>query len=340
MAYSIDVYRRQVAPVQKFFDYALFVAYFPQLVAGPISRAAHLVPQLLAPARLTPERINTAITLLLIGFAKKVLIADAIGPEVSRIFDNPTHMSSGLLLKGIYLFAFQIYADFSGYSDIARGVSELFGIRLVVNFNQPYFSASITEFWRRWHISLMTWLRDYVYIPLGSNRRGPRAMYRNLFLTMLLGGLWHGANWTFVVWGSLHGACLAVEAALGLNVAKAARPGRTVLQWGVRLIGIIVTFHVVTVLFILFRSPDFATAVQYGQGLMRLTHLSAVGPLPFLVGAALLLIDIPQNIWSDHVVFLRAPWWVLSPAYCGLSLLVLGRLVYGGRELPFIYFQF
>ena len=262
MAYSIDVYRRQFAPVQNFFDYALFVAYFPQLVAGPISRPAHLAPQLLAPARLTPERINTAITLLLIGFAKKVLIADAIGPEVSRIFDDPTHMSSGILLRGIYLFAFQIYADFSGYSDIARGVSELFGIRLVVNFNQPYFSASITEFWRRWHISLMTWLRDYVYIPLGSNRHGQRQMYRNLFLTMLIGGLWHGANWTFVVWGSLHGAFLAIEPALGVDLAKAPRQDRSATQWAVRLIRIVATFHLVTFLFILFRSPDLATAVQ------------------------------------------------------------------------------
>lgn len=340
MAYSIDIYRRQFAPVQNFFDYALFVAYFPQLVAGPISRPAHLAPQLLAPARLTPERINTAITLILTGFVKKVLIADSIAPEVHRIFDDPAHMNSGILLRGAYLFAFQIYGDFSGYSDIARGVSELFGIRLVVNFNQPYFSTSITEFWRRWHISLSTWLRDYLYIPLGSNRHGRRQMCRNLFLTMLIAGLWHGANWTFVVWGGLHGALLAGEAALGVHPVKAPAGGRNATQWAARLISMIVTFHLVTFLFILFRSPDFATAAQYVNGLMQLTYLSAVGPLPLLVGAALLLIDIPQNVWSDHAVFLRIPWWVRSPVYCGLFLGILAQILSAAREMPFIYFQF
>lgn len=340
MAYSIDVYRRQFRPVQNFLDYALFVAYFPQLVAGPISRPAHLAPQLLAPARLTPERINTAITLVLIGFAKKVLIADLVASEVARIFDDPAHMSSGILLRGVYLFAFQVYGDFSGYSDIARGVSELFGVRLMVNFNQPYLSTSITEFWRRWHMSLSNWLRDYVYIPLGSNRHGKLRMCGNLFLTMLICGLWHGANWTFVVWGGLNGAFLAIEAALGVDPARAANKRRNAAQWAVRLIAMVVTFHLVTFLNILFRSPDLATALQYIEGLMQLTHLSAVGFLPFLVGAALLLIDVPQYVWRDHAVFLRVSWWIRSPVYLGLFLGILTRIFYAAQEMPFIYFQF
>jgi alginate O-acetyltransferase complex protein AlgI len=211
MAYVIDVYRGDMQPAARFRDYALAVAFFPQLVAGPIERISHLLPQLLARVRPAPERIQIGLTLMMLGFTKKVLIADLLAPEVDRIFSNPAQMSSGLLLKGAYCFALQIYGDFSGYSDIARGVAELLGVRLMKNFEQPYLSQSITEFWRRWHISLSSWLRDYLYISLGGNRRGARITYRNLMLTMLIGGLWHGANWTFVVWGGLHGTYLALE---------------------------------------------------------------------------------------------------------------------------------
>jgi D-alanyl-lipoteichoic acid acyltransferase DltB (MBOAT superfamily) len=337
MSYSIDVYRRQLEPVTRFWDYALYVAYFPQLVAGPIERAGNLLPQILSPGRVSPARIDIGLTLIVIGFLKKVLIADMIAPEVDRIFSDPTQMSSGLLLKGAYLFAFQIYGDFSGYSDIARGVSELFGIRLMVNFNQPYLSASITEFWRRWHISLSTWLRDYLYVTLGGNRVGSGKTYRNLMLTMLIGALWHGANWTFVVWGGLHGLLLAVERALGIG--KRTRAGADTLGWR-RLLGILVTFHVATFIWIFFRSPNFTVAFQYMSGLLQCSDLAAVGALPFLVAAVLLAIDIPQNASGEHTVFLRTPWWIRSPVYCGLCMAILGRLLYGGQELPFIYFQF
>ncbi|NLX14084.1 MAG: MBOAT family protein [Phycisphaerales bacterium] len=194
MGYVIDVYRGRQEPARNFLDFALYVSYFPQLVAGPIERAGNLLPAIYRPRKVTPSQIGTGLQLILMGYLKKIAIADAVAPYVNDIFADPAHQSSVRLLLGLYLFAIQIYGDFSGYSDIARGVSRLLGIELMINFKQPYLSANITEFWRRWHISLSTWLRDYLYIPLGGNRKGTSNTYRNLMLTMLLGGLWHGAD--------------------------------------------------------------------------------------------------------------------------------------------------
>jgi alginate O-acetyltransferase complex protein AlgI len=337
MSYAIDIYRRELEPAGNFWDYALYVAYFPQLVAGPIERTQHLLPQILSPAKVTAERVNIGLMLILLGMAKKVLIADNVAGEVDRIFADPTHMSAGMLLRGAYLFAFQIYGDFAGYSDIARGVSELLGIRLMINFNQPYLSQSVTEFWRRWHISLSSWLRDYLYVPLGGNRRGEWQTYRNLLLTMLIGGLWHGANWTFVVWGGINGAYLAVERRLGIGRGPATASGNSLWSWGRRIALTVLAFHLITLTWIFFRAASLGVAVQYLAGIMAFTNLTAVGLLPFVVGAAILAIDIPQNATGDHVVFLRIPWWVQSPAY-GAACMAL--ILYGGKEVPFIYFQF
>lgn len=340
MAYVIDVYRGDAKPVRSFLDFAMYVSYFPQLVAGPIERAAHLVPQLTAPQRLTPGRINGAVLLMLIGFTKKVLIADWIAPEVDQIFSSPHTMSAGMLLRGAYLFTFQIYGDFAGYSDIARGVSELFGIRLMINFNQPYLSTSVTEFWRRWHISLSTWLRDYLYVPLGGNRLGRWKTYRNLMLTMLIGGLWHGANWTFVVWGGLHGAMLAIERALGIGPKRGEERGRDRKWTLASLLGLVFTFHWAMLCWIFFRAPNVQSAIAFVGGILRFDGLSDIGLLPILIGALLLVIDLPQW-WTDkHTILLRTPWWLRAPIYAGLIALVAGKLLYGGRELPFIYFQF
>jgi D-alanyl-lipoteichoic acid acyltransferase DltB (MBOAT superfamily) len=333
MSYVIDVYRRNAVPADDFVSYALFHSYFPQLVAGPISRTNDLLPQLQAPSPVTLGRINAGILLILLGLAKKVLIADMIAPEVDRIFARPEEMSAGLLLRGAYLFAFQIYGDFAGYSDMARGVSEFFGVRLMINFEQPYLSQSITEFWRRWHISLSSWLRDYLYIPLGGNRQGTWMTYRNLMLTMLIGGLWHGASWTFVAWGGWHGVFLAIERALGIGGEAAAR--RRPL--GRRLWATVATFHVAVFGWVFFRAPSFENAFAYFSGIAQLDGLAAVGMLPFVAGAAILAMDIPQDVSGDHTVFLRLPWWLQSPVYV---LACLGVLLYGGREIPFIYFQF
>ncbi len=333
MSYVIDIYRRQALPASNFRDYALYVAYFPQLVAGPISRVNDLLRQLQNPAPVTAERVNIGLMLLLLGLAKKVLIADMVAPEVDRIFTHAGEMSSGMLLRGAYLFAFQIYGDFSGYSDMARGVSELFGVRLVINFQQPYLSQSITEFWRRWHISLSSWLRDYLYVPLGGNRHGQVKTYRNLMLTMLIGGLWHGANWTFVAWGGWHGLFLAGERLSGIGSDRAAR-SRALVP---RVLTTLLTFHIVVLGWIFFRAADFEVVFEYFLGLAQLSHLTAVGILPFVVAAAILVLDVPQDMSGDHVAFLRLPWWLQSPAYAAAC---FGILLYGGREIPFIYFQF
>ncbi len=337
MAYVIDVYRGDMAPANRFRDYALAVAFFPQLVAGPIERISHLLPQLLARTRPSAERVQIGITLMALGFTKKVLIADLLAPEVDRIFAAPGQMSAGLLLKGAYCFALQIYGDFSGYSDIARGVAELLGVRLIKNFEQPYLSQSITEFWRRWHISLSSWLRDYLYIPLGGNRSGPRKTYRNLMLTMLIGGLWHGANWTFVVWGGLHGTYLAIERMLGIGRERAEWAGIGLLGWLGRVGAMVLTFHLATLAWIFFRAPNLAAALGYLRGIAQLDHLTAVGPVPIVAALAVLAIDIPQYVSGRHTVFSRMPWWVQSPAYAAIC---LALILYGGSEVPFIYFQF
>ncbi len=201
MSYTIDIYRRQAEPTRDFLSFALYVAYFPQLVAGPIERSTRLLPQILTCRRVDNEMISDGARLILTGYIQKVFIADSVAPYVDKAFQAPNGLAWSALLMSLYLFSIQIYCDFAGYSNIARGVSKLLGIDLMVNFRQPYLSTNITAFWRHWHISLSAWLKDYLYIPLGGNRHGRLNTYRNLMLTMLLGGLWHGASWTFVVWG-------------------------------------------------------------------------------------------------------------------------------------------
>ena len=208
LSYTIDVYRRRISPTARFWDFALFVAYFPPMVAGPIERARHLLPQLTKPRRIRLIQTMDGIVLIVLGLFKKVAVADGIAPAVASVFASAGTVSRSDIAIGTFLFAIQIFCDFSGYSDIARGVSKLFGIELILNFDLPYFSRNPSEFWRRWHISLSSWLRDYLYIPLGGNRHGSVRTYCNLFLTMLLGGLWHGAAWNYVLWGGYQGMLL------------------------------------------------------------------------------------------------------------------------------------
>ena len=201
MSYTIDVYRKQLAPSSSFLDFSIFVSFFPQLVAGPIERAKNLLPQIEKFNGLKKADIKSAIHILFLGYVQKVLIADNLAPISDSCFNNYESLSSIYLVSGLITFSLQIYFDFAGYSNIARGVAKIFGIDLMINFNQPYFSSSISEFWKRWHISLSEWLRDYLYIPLGGNKKGKFRTYNNLMITMILGGLWHGASWNFVLWG-------------------------------------------------------------------------------------------------------------------------------------------
>lgn len=208
LSYTLDVYRRNIVPTKRFWDFVLFVAYFPPMVAGPIERARHLLPQLTRPRRIRLTQTMDGVVLIILGLFKKVAIADGIAPSVDAVFNSAGAVSQSDVALATLLFAIQIFCDFSGYSDIARGVSKLFGIDLMLNFNLPYFSKNPSEFWRRWHISLSSWLRDYLYISLGGNRISNLRTYVNLFLTMLLGGLWHGAAWNYVLWGAYQGALL------------------------------------------------------------------------------------------------------------------------------------
>lgn len=209
LSYVIDVYRRDIEPVRSFLDFAVFKAYFPQLVAGPIERAGHMMPQFQSTRVVSPEQVSSGIFMILWGLFKKVVIADNLVTIVDPVFANYSVQSGADLAIGILAFTFQIYCDFSGYTDIARGIAKLMGIELVLNFNLPYFAANPSDFWRRWHISLSRWLRDYVYIPMGGGRGSRLNVARNLAATMLLGGLWHGAAWNFVAWGAYHGCLLA-----------------------------------------------------------------------------------------------------------------------------------
>ena len=211
MSYSIDIYRKELKPTTDFIAFATFVSFFPQLVAGPIERASNLIPQLLGKRSWSHERFKDGLFQIGIGFFRKVVVADSIGSLIDGIYNSPDIHNGSSLVLAVVLYSFQIYFDFSGYSDIAIGTAKLLGFDFKANFNLPYFSSSVTEFWRRWHISLSSWLRDYLYIPLGGNRNGKFMQYRNLFLTMFLGGLWHGSSWNFAIWGTLHGILLGIE---------------------------------------------------------------------------------------------------------------------------------
>lgn len=342
MSYTIDVYRGKLSAERDFFLMALYVTYFPQLVAGPIERAGHLLGQFRAPRRVDEKKIYTGSLLLLLGFFKKLAIADVVAPEVELVFAQPEGVPWHALFEAVWLFALQIYCDFSGYSDMARGTSRLLGIELMVNFNQPYLSANITEFWRRWHISLSTWLRDYVYIPLGGNRHGTARTYRNLMLTMILGGLWHGANWTFVVWGLLHGVYLAMHK-WWMGDRPAGRP-----EWedgftARRVIGMMATFHLVLLTWVFFRASNFGDAMEILGGI--LTFRGGLSPFALadfmnlaFYSFLVLLVDVPQFIGRDHTAILDWPWPIR-----GLMMgtfLVLMAVLAGGNETPFIYFQF
>lgn len=263
ISYSIDVYRRKIEPVKSILDFGFYVTFFPQLVAGPIVRAADFIPQLYEKYKLTRKEFGYAVFFILNGLVKKMAVSDYISANfVDRIFENPGAYSGFENLLGVYGYALQIYCDFSGYTDIAIGTALLLGFRLPKNFDSPYKANSITDFWRRWHISLSTWLRDYLYIPLGGNRKGKIRQYVNLLITMLLGGLWHGAHIRFVIWGGIHGLALAFDKAI-MSLSMASRIKNNPF---VRIAGVILTFHLVCLAWIFFRATSIdSVSVIFNQ---------------------------------------------------------------------------
>ncbi len=339
LAYIIDIKRGRVAPATDLIKFGAFVAYFPQLVAGPIERAGHLMKQFDLPRRITFEGVSTGGALFLWGMYKKVVIADNVSPIANRVFENYAVMSSGELLVGVLAFTFQIFCDFSGYSDMARGLARIMGLDLMINFNIPYVSRSPSDFWERWHISLSSWLRDYLYIPLGGNRGGTLLTYRNLFLTMLLGGLWHGASWNFVAWGAFHGGILIAYRLLNVDRWLAGQPQHGAVAM-VRDAGLIAIMFALTIFgWLLFRAPDLATVGGFVSGI---AGNSGWGDAPWRTLAAfvvpLLLVQAWQ-LWTGELEFVPR-----LPAFVRLNvvLFLVFSLVFLAPSAPsaFIYFDF
>ena len=340
MSYTIDVYRRELKPARDFADFLLFVSFFPQLVAGPIVRAADFLPQLEATNRpRSLESLRFGAKLFVVGFLRKVLVADNLAIFVDAVHADPAAHGSWDLWISAYAFAFQIYYDFAGYSDMAIGLALFFGFRFPENFVRPYMAVNISEFWRRWHISLSTWLRDYLYIPLGGNRGSSFLTYRNLIITMALGGLWHGANWTFLAWGFFHGAALAVHrlfrGALATRPRLAAMMDTPFAEWA----SILLTFHCWTLSMVLFRSQTIHIAGDMLRRMFDGTGPAAVQGLPFLALCGFLY--LLQAINEKKDLLLAFDRWPLAVRSLVVASLVWAAILLAPTNAaPFLYFQF
>ncbi len=346
MSYTIDIYRRQLRPLDNWCDYLFYLSFFPQLVAGPIVRARDFIPQIRKEPLVTREMFGMALFLILTGLFKKAVISDYISLNfVDRIFDDPLHYSGFECLTGIYGYALQIYCDFSGYSDMAIGIALLLGFRFPENFNAPYKSATITEFWHRWHISLSTWLRDYLYISLGGNRKGRRRQYINLLVTMVLGGLWHGAAIRFVLWGALHGVALALHKAW-MGFWRGSKAEGKDMHWWNRIFGVVLTFHIVCLGWLLFRAEDMQTVLLM---LHQIFHEFNAEMIPqviegykfvfILIGGGYLLHFLPKwcNRFAQHLV----TWAPLMLQVMMVAVMIWCVMQIKSSDIqPFIYFQF
>jgi alginate O-acetyltransferase complex protein AlgI len=330
VSYLVDVYRGELAPERSLARFALFIAFFPHLVAGPIVRAGQLIPALVSPRPVDSERFGRGLFLVLGGLLKK-LLADHLATQlVDRVFDLPSHYSSLEALAAIYGYALQIYGDFSGYTDIAIGCALFFGVEIPDNFNQPYRAESLQDFWRRWHISLSTWLRDYLYRSLGGSKEGNLKTHRNLLVTMILGGLWHGAAYTFLLWGVMHGLLLSIGRLLPESVAK----------WP-RWLRVAITFHSVAILWVFFRAESFGGALdvlaQVVAFVPGVTNLS--WKLVALLAGGYALQWLPADLHRRvATAFVNAP--AVAQAGATIAILYLIGEVSSAGAAPFIYFQF
>ena len=377
MSYVIDVYRRELPPHRSYLRYLLFVSFFPHLVAGPIVRPKDLLPQFEAPPSLARAEGNEGLFLIALGLLKKIVVSDYLAVNlVDRVFERPENFSALEVLCGIYGYATQIYCDFSGYTDIAIGSALLLGVRFPKNFNSPYKAQNLADFWRRWHISLSTWLRDYLYIPLGGNRGSELLTYRNLLLTMILGGLWHGASWTFVFWGFLHGIGLALtrawQRARGPGHALGEDPGgdsteaaqapprlaaktlpasayrsspavrpRATRSMSWHACAVLLTFHYVCFAWVFFRAPSFKHAMLVLKQVATLTTFHPNLPTPVV---AILALGLASHfIPSRAFTFVRESFGRLPAPAQGVLLFgvaVILHEVAGSAAVPFVYFQF
>ena len=342
MSYTIDIYRGQMKPTKNLYDFALFVAFFPQLVAGPIERASHLLPQVLSKRLVTIDKFYEGCYLIFWGLFQKVFIADNLARIVDPVFSHaPPHGGANVLLA-LYAFAFQILCDFAGYSNMARGLGKVMGFDIMVNFNLPYFSTNPREFWQRWHISLSTWLRDYLYIPLGGNRRGTLYTYRNLAITMFLGGLWHGAAWTFIIWGIYHGVLLIIHRLIEpfLNKVHLAKNFIATNLWFV--VKVVFFFHIVCFGWLIFRAESIHQIFSMLKALVFDFHVTDINMMDvkklIFFTWFLIIIDISEYKLNRPDIFMKIPAFARLNVwlYVAYSIIIMGAL-YGKQ---FIYFQF
>ena len=353
ISYTVDVYRGKLKPSESLKEFALFVAFFPQLVAGPIVRASEFLPQLREKLQdkkikrlISIDGINLkiGITLMAIGFLKKMFFADNIAPLVNDIFSNPIGAESFTIILGAVAFGLQIYGDFSGYTDIAIGAALILGFKLPINFNKPYFATSPADFWRRWHISLSSWLRDYLYIPLGGNKKGAKFTYANLMIVMFLGGLWHGASWNFIIWGVLHGSYLAVHKIL-INKFPILANNLFFNTKGGKIISIFITQYFVFLAWIAFRVKD-VDAMVYSFTKYIILDFEIAGTIEFILvhklAITIMCLFIIFNFISyrknmkETIVNLKLKYWILV-LVIPISLILL---FFDATPNDFIYFQF
>lgn len=351
LTYTIGVYRREMRATRDAIGFFAYVAFFPQLVAGPIERARHLLPQFFTPRVIEPEAFASGLRQILWGFFCKLVVADNCATVVNAIFNHGAPLPGSIMLLGSVLFAFQIYADFSGYSHIALGTARLFGFELMQNFATPYFSQSHSEFWRRWHISLSTWFRDYVYIPLGGNRASKPRQAINLLVTFTLSGLWHGANWTFIVWGVLNGLYVIPRVFIGEPLARPASSPRFFVRVPTIALRILVTFALTVVAWIFFRSPTIGGAWT----VLREIASPSLFSNPVAGLRSLYLLSTVAYAAAAIVFLLAMEWWQRDKKYalelgeraalltwpaCALVFVITLLFRYTGASLDFIYFQF
>lgn len=340
ISYIVDVYKGRVSPTETWIEYLFFLSYFPALVAGPIVRADYFLPQIQNRDHASREEMAAGLWLIILGLVKKAVVADYIAQYNDLIFASPTGYSGLESLMGVVGYVVQIYCDFSGYSDMAIGISAIMGFRLTKNFDFPYKSRNLTDFWRRWHISLSTWLRDYVYIPLGGNRRGTLRTYVNNFLTMLVGGLWHGAAWKFVIWGGMHG--------VGLIVHKALRPWlvRIPDTWPVKAASWTLTMAYVSFLFIFFRAASFEDAWLIIRNIFGNFDIAYLAPFVRVRYVWLIFVAMIIAVHSLPTRWINAAgdWFVRAPFGAKLAVFIVAvQLVVQFMSedvMPFIYFQF
>ncbi|GAC1679927.1 MAG: MBOAT family protein [Candidatus Acidiferrum sp.] len=336
VAYIVDVYAGRIKASRNFVDYGLFISLFPHLIAGPIQRPSHLLPQVQKRRDFNPQAFQNGCMLILMGLVRKTVIADNCANLANAAFSGKLGSDGWATLIGVYAFAWQIYGDFSGYSDLARGSAQLFGFHFMVNFRQPYLAISLQDFWRRWHISLSTWLRDYLYIPLGGDRNGVGKTYRNLITTMVLGGLWHGANWTYVVWGTIHGVGLCLER-LVFGHHKQHAPPSGWRKWG----QCVLTFHAVCFAWIFFRADSISGAMTMISHLRRFQWSPDYGAalllLGILAGLALMMDLKIESSGKEYVFEGESPVLRFGTVVAAMVLLILFA---GSDGHAFIYFQF